>query len=1127
MITIDATALSLDHFNLTDTATGLGRTLPSASVHSLDLNLGSYRFGTLFGPVFAFAVTAADAVSFDPTLTFLSGGGTNTLKVHGFAVEVDATALSLDQFSMSETASGLGEMFQTAAVQLLRFIPGNYRFGTLFGPVFEFSVTGAGAVSFDPALTFASGSGTSRLKVQGFAVEIDATALSVDQFNVADSASGLTKTLLTSIVHPLNFIPGSYRLVAGQESEFLITRAGVFDYIPAAAPTLRGRGGRNLKVLETATTLEQLISTNRVGQITGSTSLDRTTWPDPVDPMGWPLLTNTGRWQGIGADLGANTDHNGRLYIFFGDTATDQRPEDPPVNSDMVAWTDETKVLRHGGHLPIGWNFVLPFEPTGIPGQPDWRFCLKCHSLFFFWDGDRQFKGTCPKGGAHDTFGFGSRFVIPFEPTSIAGQRGWRFCGKCAGMFWNEDAKFKGTCPAGGSHDPQGLVFVLPSKPDGAPDPAGSQGDWRLCRNCGGLHWDGYPDKGVCAGAPGGGIHLNAVLDENEKNFDTFRAEPPIGYLGSLETPNGAFSFDGRAYVFAGFPEEKYADRFRPGEPTPGQYLFSKDDPSERGPYKTEFLFSPRMGLCANDRTRTSFRGHTALGHKFVLKHGIPPSAERDGGWRSCKKCEAMFWDGNPEFKGVCQVSGAHEADPLNLQDYSFVRSAAEDPRNQANWQRCENCLALFWNGGTLKGLCPKTGGEHVGTGPGLLAPHLSIREDKKTQAHWRFCGKCKGLFWDGDGSSKGVCPKDRLPHESQGHDFVLDHSVGEDAKSQTNWRFCAKCAGLFYDGYIDKGLCPKDGKGHDAARLIFSLGHGFVETFDRQPKWQFCGQCSCLFYNGFEDKGVCPKDGKGHRAEGLVFGLRHNPGVDSNAEGNWRFCTQCFGMVREGQEFAFRWTAPWVVDNARHQVLQQPSGGVGKGLVMIGYDWYHFRLAWMPLTPGELPRYDLIQYYHARLKKWSSTIDSTAQADGYQLFSHPFPGHYTHVCTAWLPGPERWIVLYGTAWDVTKRFDEPIVARLSKDLLDWSDEIPLFDPIREKAYGVYMHMPGKDSIHPNVPPKQNPAFPEIPGWAYGAFLLNRFTTWKSETRVLGIYYLLSFGSPYQVHVMHSELRLL
>ena len=53
----------------------------------------------------------------------------------------------------------------------------------------------------------------------------------------------------------------------------------------------------------------------------------------------------------------------------------------------------------------------------------------------------------------------------------------------------------------------------------------------------------------------------------------------------------------------------------------------------------------------------------------------------------------------------------------------------------------------------------------------------------------------------------------------------------------------------------------------------------------------------------------------------------------------------------------------------------------------------------------------------------------------------------------------------------------------------------------------------------------EDPAKPEHDGWAYGPFLLKRFTEWNATARELGIYYLLSLSSPYQVQLMCTRLR--
>jgi hypothetical protein len=45
-------------------------------------------------------------------------------------------------------------------------------------------------------------------------------------------------------------------------------------------------------------------------------------------------------------------------------------------------------------------------------------------------------------------------------------------------------------------------------------------------------------------------------------------------------------------------------------------------------------------------------------------------------------------------------------------------------------------------------------------------------------QPAWRFCDKCFGMFYNGNASNKGVCPKDGQAHHAQDQSFlfVLPH---------------------------------------------------------------------------------------------------------------------------------------------------------------------------------------------------------------------------------------------------------------------------------------------------------------------------------------------------------------
>jgi hypothetical protein len=88
-----------------------------------------------------------------------------------------------------------------------------------------------------------------------------------------------------------------------------------------------------------------------------------------------------------------------------------------------------------------------------------------------------------------------------------ATQDNWRQCKKCKGLFYNGYAN-KGVCPAGGAHvsNQAGnytLIFDTPTA---------GQNEWRYCTKCHALFYNGYPNKGVC---PAGQAHVAAGY-----NFD-------------------------------------------------------------------------------------------------------------------------------------------------------------------------------------------------------------------------------------------------------------------------------------------------------------------------------------------------------------------------------------------------------------------------------------------------------------------------------------------------------------------------------------------------------------------------------------------------------------------------------
>ena len=150
------------------------------------------------------------------------------------------------------------------------------------------------------------------------------------------------------------------------------------------------------------------------------------------------------------------------------------------------------RALRFTGD---GGEFTTTFVARNR-GRAAWRFCFRCHSMFF--DG-RPSKGACPAGGGHVAAGW--VFYLPHEhPGPLGGQPDWRFCTRCNAMHWAGDPAQRGRCAAGGGHQAEGYAFFLPHEHNGP-----GQDQWRFCDKCRVMFWNGEANKGVCAA--GGGHH--------------------------------------------------------------------------------------------------------------------------------------------------------------------------------------------------------------------------------------------------------------------------------------------------------------------------------------------------------------------------------------------------------------------------------------------------------------------------------------------------------------------------------------------------------------------------------------------------------------------------------------------
>jgi hypothetical protein len=398
----------------------------------------------------------------------------------------------------------------------------------------------------------------------------------------------------------------------------------------------------------------------------------------------------------------------------------------------------------------------------------------------------------------------------------------------------------------------------------------------------------------------------------------------------------------------------------RPGDPTYALYVVSSDQPDQAYSYRPEFLFKPRIGVCAADGG-----SHSVLGYNFVLPHSLGEGRQRDPDWFRCRKCASLFHarfhtrvTGATVWRrgGICPDGGTHEA---NLSYWGTFEYAIPDGR----------------------------------------------AEDEVNQAKWRRCRKCQMMFWSGYSPSQGICPADGLRHEPAdqipyvvSHDYVLPHDQPEDSNHVANWRRCKVCSCLFWDGLWLKGRCP-DGTVHDAignetadpvgalVRNELILTHNVQGDSHHQADWRLCTKCLGLYRGDDPTGNVCPSEGKHEsnhkdlpylsgRIEPPVecnFVLPHDLPEDASHEGSWRGCTKCgllFSYLYFFDLHSDKWTAlaqapvaagdpsTMVTEGQQHVFYRGVDGAINHIFLNAADNSFHFdqwtELAHAPLAAGD-----------------------------------------------------------------------------------------------------------------------------------------------------------------------------
>jgi hypothetical protein len=173
-----------------------------------------------------------------------------------------------------------------------------------------------------------------------------------------------------------------------------------------------------------------------------------------------------------------------------------------------------------------------------------------------------------------------------------------------------------------------------------------------------------------------------------------------------------------------------------------------------------------------------------------------------------------------------------------------------------------------------------------IGLGVLTLLVATSTPAAAATQSGWRFCTKCRGLFFQGGGSkpkkkrkgkkgkkpdntSLGVCPAGgkHAPRTDLSYVLHTADSLPTNPQLFKNFQQCSKCGGLFSNDRGETGVCPAGGF-HTSGNIFFALWEGATIP-GMDDAWDECSKCQGVYnWAGPSGAGVCPVPG-GHARTG------------------------------------------------------------------------------------------------------------------------------------------------------------------------------------------------------------------------------------------------------------------
>lgn len=171
---------------------------------------------------------------------------------------------------------------------------------------------------------------------------------------------------------------------------------------------------------------------------------------------------------------------------------------------DERAQLSRRRLLRLGaaGGLSVAASSVglVGFASPAYAMQSNWRWCHRCEGL---WFAGNNTNGACSAdgGGAgypgHSREGSGN-YTLKFNFDGGPGQDGWRHCFGCQTLFfYTGEPRGPVACPRNpdAGHDPNTGIYRVEYFPH---VPSGGQREWRWCMSCEGMWFNGNPGRGQC-----------------------------------------------------------------------------------------------------------------------------------------------------------------------------------------------------------------------------------------------------------------------------------------------------------------------------------------------------------------------------------------------------------------------------------------------------------------------------------------------------------------------------------------------------------------------------------------------------------------------------------------------------